>query len=84
MKRNLLLLSALLTIGYVKADAPCPATGNSVNTLPGWDAAQTFPCSFAGTIEASRSTGTSHNLFYWLFKNQSLPQTAPLIIWLQG
>jgi hypothetical protein len=40
---------------------------------------------YAGTIEAARKQGMSHNIFYWLFKNQTIADPdAPLVIWIQG
>lgn len=40
---------------------------------------------YAGTIQVA-ATAEQNNLFYWLFKNTSLPSdaTTPLVLWLNG
>ena len=38
---------------------------------------------YAGTLNVSLTKDTNHNLFYWHFKNFSIPD-APLIVWING
>ena len=72
-------------VNEINAAGTCQTNSDSVTTLPGWNAQQTFPCSYAGTFEVSRSPDKDHNLVYWLFKNTTLDTTySPLIIYIQG
>jgi carboxypeptidase C (cathepsin A) len=38
---------------------------------------------FAGTFDVKAETDM-HHLFYWFFKNTSLPASAPLVLWMNG
>ena len=38
---------------------------------------------YAGALPVN-ATKDPHNLFYWFFKNTSLPAPAPLLLWLNG
>ena len=67
-----------------KAQAACPtalATDHLVPSLPYWDATQTFPCQYAGTL-ASNADET-HQLFYWMYPAVDF-ENAPIAVWLNG
>ena len=38
---------------------------------------------YAGYFDVN-STEDKHHLFYWFFKNISLPDTAPVVLWMNG
>lgn len=59
----------------------CTAGDHLVTSLPYWNASNPFPCNYAGTFKTN--TTFDHNLFYWFFRN-TLDDSAPLVIWLNG
>jgi len=79
---KLLALGALCLAGAM-ADRQCTSNDHSVGTLPYWTAGQAQPCMYAGTFEVS-ATQQKNNLFYWLFKNTTLGDSTPLVLWLNG
>ena len=38
---------------------------------------------YAGFFDVQASTD-QHHLFYWFFKNINLPDTAPVVLWMNG
>jgi len=51
-----------------------------VPKLPGFRATDTWPCSYAGTVNGNED-GT-HQLFYWMYP--AIDADAPLVVWLNG
>jgi len=58
----------------------CTQNAHSVGQLPYFDANDTQPCSYAGTLTSNAEA--THHLFYWLFP--AADENAPLTIWLNG
>lgn len=78
------LASTLLIAGsVVSADRTCTKTDHFVTSLPYWDQKVNFPCMYAGAFEVA-ATPDKHHLFYWFFKNLTLPDTAPIVLWMNG
>ena len=66
-------------------DDACPDNIHKVPSLPYWKDGDKFPCSYAGTLQASATK--DHNLFYWLFKAVKTPPaelTNTLVVWING
>jgi len=51
-----------------------------VPQLPGFRAGDTWPCSYAGTVNGNED-GT-HQLFYWMYP--AIDADAPVVVWLNG
>lgn len=63
----------------------CTQNDHLVTSLPYWNPNTPLPCMYAGTFPVSSHPEIETNhLFYWLFKKTSLPEDAPLILWMNG
>ena len=74
---------ALLGVSAVQAARTCSPNAHQVTSLPYWNAEVTLPCMYAGTFPV-KATDDQHHLFYWFFKNLTLPDTAPVVMWMNG
>ena len=81
MKQIIFILGLL--IAFANADRVCTPTAHLVTSLPYWDAKTKFPCMYAGAYPV-KATNDQHHLFYWFFKNTTLPDTAPVVLWMNG
>jgi hypothetical protein len=77
------ILGLLAAASSVSALRQCTDTIHKVTSLPYWDKNVDFPCMYAGYYKVN-ATADQHHLFYWFFKNLSLPETAPVVLWMNG
>jgi hypothetical protein len=86
MKKLPACLIAILATAVVSVQSLCeedPYPSHLVTSLPFWNESYLFPCMYAGAFPV-KAAHDQHHLFYWLFKNISLPDTAPLVLWING
>jgi carboxypeptidase C (cathepsin A) len=79
---SLIAASALAVSSY--AARTCTITNHLVSSLPFWDTKVPFPCNYAGAFPVSATGADQHHLFYWLFKNLTIADDAPVILWMNG
>eukprot|EP00347_Sterkiella_histriomuscorum_P017204 403350276 len=61
----------------------CQQNDHTITSIPYWNAKDTLPCMYSGTLQSSIKEGQDHNLFYWLIKNTQL-ENPNLILWING
>ena len=55
---------------------------DKITELKNFNANYEFPCMYSGFVQVDEPTDS--NLFYWFFRDESLSEDAPLLIWLNG
>ncbi|CAI2361512.1 unnamed protein product [Moneuplotes crassus] len=79
---NIVIFLTVSLFEYIYAQE-CPEMEDKVVDLKGFDhLGYTFPCMYSGFVQVHQQTDSS--LYYWFFRDESLSDTAPLFIWLNG
>ena len=77
------VLALLMSVSTTASLRTCTPTPHLVTSLPYWNQSVSFPCNYAGFYNVN-ATSDQHHLFYWFFKNLTLPDTAPVVLWMNG